>query len=63
MNFGVASDHPVLTPGPEILENDPFDTALPKSSGPGIGSKVRSISTRRGSSAFEEVDVEEEVGH
>lgn len=51
MNLGVASAHPVRTPGPTILENEPLDTALPKLSASGTGERVRSMSTRRGTTA------------
>ncbi len=65
MNFGVASAHPVLTPGPAILENEPLDIAFPKLSADGTGSMLRSISTRRGRSALvnEEADVVDVVGN
>ena len=65
MNLGVASDHPVRTPGPAILENDPFDIAFPKLSSDGSGWSVLSRSTSRGNNEFDKdsFEVVEEVGN
>lgn len=53
--LGVPSHHPVRKPGPKILENDPFETALPKPSAPCLSappSRYLSMSTIRGKPAF-----------
>jgi hypothetical protein len=64
VNLGVASAQPVLTPGPAIFENEQFDIAFPKRSADGLGSMVRSMSTKRGRSAWplsEDASVDSEV--
>lgn len=61
MNFGVASAQPVRTPGPTILENEPLDMAFPKLSAEGVGERVRSMSTRRGTGAVFAVEERVEV--
>ena len=65
MNLGIDSDHPVLTPGPAILENDPLDMVFPKLSLGGTGSKVLSKSTSRGNIALDRelAEVVEDVGN
>lgn len=64
MNLGLASAHPVRTPGPAIFENVPEERALPNDSLEGVGERVASMSTRRGRRAWgsEGEEVGEEVG-
>ena len=72
--MGDAAAQPVRRPGPASLLNEPLDIAFPKSSGPGIGERVASMSDSLGrravlrvegdGSVLEDVDCSgEETGH
>lgn len=52
MSLCEAEAQPVRIPGPAILLKEPLLSVLPKSSGPGTGESVRSISISRGRSAW-----------